>query len=111
MYFYDRMVTRATRLASKVLKPMKFRIKVISGQFLPKPAGDSSSSELIDPYVVVEIIGLDIDAKTVSRNGQSLAFLLAHSRPVFSVQNQDCQQQRVQSNLERAERILRCCAR
>ena len=55
-----------SRLASKALKPKKFRIKVVSGQFLPKPSGDSSTSELIDPYVIVEIIGLDVDSKTVS---------------------------------------------
>lgn len=37
------------------------KIQVISGQQLPKPEGDSSKGEIIDPYVVVDIHGIPAD--------------------------------------------------
>ena len=39
-------------------------LKVISGQFLPKP-NDSTEGELIDPFVTVELLGVDRDCKAV----------------------------------------------
>jgi Ca2+-binding EF-hand superfamily protein len=48
-------------------------VRVISGQNLPKP-GEKSKGEVIDPYVVVELVGVPADAaqhttKTVDDNG------------------------------------------
>uniref|UniRef100_A0A7S2RWD9 Phosphoinositide phospholipase C n=1 Tax=Mucochytrium quahogii TaxID=96639 RepID=A0A7S2RWD9_9STRA len=40
---------------------MKLVIKVISGHYLPKPLGKSAKSEVIDPYVTVQVHGCEAD--------------------------------------------------
>uniref|UniRef100_A0A9J2PDM0 Phosphoinositide phospholipase C n=1 Tax=Ascaris lumbricoides TaxID=6252 RepID=A0A9J2PDM0_ASCLU len=52
-------------------EPMHLSIKIISGQYLPKP---SPSKGIIDPYVIVETFGISSDdreyrTKTISNNG------------------------------------------
>jgi len=78
------MIDDSAKPQTKTLK-----IKVLSGQQLPKPA-QSSKGEVIDPYVEIEIIGNDADStklktKTVQDNGfnpawdQELEFTLTDS--------------------------------
>ena len=55
-------------------RPWLFRIRVLSGQHLPKPPG-TANRDIIDPYVTVQIIGRDYDekklrTKVVKNNGK-----------------------------------------
>jgi hypothetical protein len=55
-------------------KPVKLSIRVLSGQQLPKPKGEASDSEVIDPYVVMKVFGVEADnaefkTKTINNNG------------------------------------------
>ncbi|XP_059489127.1 1-phosphatidylinositol 4,5-bisphosphate phosphodiesterase delta-4-like isoform X2 [Neocloeon triangulifer] len=43
-------------------KPKLLRLKVISGQHIPKP-DQSSEGEIVDPYVKVKIVGMEIDQR------------------------------------------------
>ncbi|TPX62191.1 phosphoinositide phospholipase C [Powellomyces hirtus] len=54
-------------------RPVVLKIKIISGQQLPKPK-DSTGSTVIDPYIEVEIAGSEADnaksrTRTISNNG------------------------------------------
>lgn len=42
-------------------KGVSDNFKVISGEYLPKPF--SKEGEIIDPYVIVEILGIPADCK------------------------------------------------
>jgi len=49
--------------------------QVISGQHLPKPEGGSKTGEIIDPYVVIQMVGVPEDrhqvkTKPVNDNGE-----------------------------------------
>lgn len=64
--------------------------KVVSGQHLPKPEGGSKTGEIIDPYVVIEIVGIPEDkqeakTKAVDDNGREIPYLsLSYWEPVSS---------------------------
>ena len=47
-----------------VTPPVKVTITVVDAQQLPKPA-QQSKGEVIDPYVLVELVGADEDLATV----------------------------------------------
>ena len=44
------------------------KISIISGQQLPKEEGGGEKGEIIDPYVEIEITGLDVDKTTFKTN-------------------------------------------
>ncbi|UXI18032.1 hypothetical protein NH340_JMT03975 [Sarcoptes scabiei] len=44
-----------------VIDPLNIRIKIISGQQLPRPKGATFKADSIDPYVVIQCLGLPID--------------------------------------------------
>lgn len=44
-----------------MIDPLNIRIKIISGQQLPRPKGATFKADSIDPYVVIQCLGLPID--------------------------------------------------
>ena len=58
---------------------MNIRIKIISGQQLPRPKGASLKASSIDPYVTVQCLGVPTDCaeartRTVSNDGHNPIF-------------------------------------
>ncbi|KAJ6225585.1 hypothetical protein RDWZM_004130 [Blomia tropicalis] len=61
------------------IDPLNIRIKVISGQQLPRPKGASLKASSIDPYVMVQCLGVTMDCaeartRTVSSDGHNPIF-------------------------------------
>ncbi|XP_046908181.2 LOW QUALITY PROTEIN: inactive phospholipase C-like protein 1 [Dermatophagoides farinae] len=59
--------------------PLNIRIKIISGQQLPRPKGASMKANSIDPYIIVQCLGTSIDCaeyrtSTVSNDGHNPIF-------------------------------------
>ncbi|OQV17419.1 1-phosphatidylinositol 4,5-bisphosphate phosphodiesterase delta-1 [Hypsibius exemplaris] len=71
-------------------RPWLYRIRVISGQHLPKPPG-TPNKDIIDPYVTVQIIGREYDKKKlrtrmVKNNGFNPVW---DTQLDFKIHNQD----------------------
>lgn len=61
------------------IDPVNIRIKIISGQQLPRPKGASLKANSIDPYVTVQCLGVPFDCaeartRTVSNDGDNPLF-------------------------------------
>ncbi|RWS09905.1 Inactive phospholipase C-like protein 2, partial [Dinothrombium tinctorium] len=61
------------------IDPLCIRVKIISGQHLPRPRGASSKASAIDPYVTVQLAGVPADCaevrtRTISNEGNSPIF-------------------------------------
>lgn len=61
------------------VESMNIRIKIISGQQLPRPKGASLKASSIDPYVTVQCLGVSVDCaeartRTVSSDGHNPIF-------------------------------------
>lgn len=53
-------------IADKGVDTRTLTLSVISGHYLPKPLGASASSEVIDPYVMISVNGMQDDQAAVS---------------------------------------------
>lgn len=61
------------------IDPLSLRLKIISGQQLPRPRGASTKASTIDPYVVIQVFGVPADCaeartRTISNDGSSPVF-------------------------------------
>ena len=61
------------------VEQMNVRVKIISGQQLPRPRGASLKASSIDPYVTVQCLGVPLDCaeartRTVTNNGHNPIF-------------------------------------
>ncbi|XP_060582672.1 inactive phospholipase C-like protein 2 [Ruditapes philippinarum] len=61
------------------VSPQILHIKIISGQYFPKPKGSGARGDVTDPYVTIEIFGIPADCaeertKTVPHNGYNPIF-------------------------------------
>lgn len=61
------------------IDPLCLRLKIISGQQLPRPRGASSKASSIDPYITVQLFGVSADCaeartRTISNEGSSPMF-------------------------------------
>ncbi|GAB6030651.1 Inactive phospholipase C-like protein 2 [Chamberlinius hualienensis] len=61
------------------LTSQMLRLKIISGQNLPRPRGSTAKGDSIDPYIVVQIFGLpadcaEVQTKTISNEGNCPIF-------------------------------------
>lgn len=59
-------------------RPWLYRVRVLSGQHLPKPPG-TPNRDIVDPYVTVQVMGRDYDkrkmrTKVVKNNGQHFSW-------------------------------------
>ncbi|RWS23685.1 Inactive phospholipase C-like protein 2 [Leptotrombidium deliense] len=59
--------------------PLSIRLKIISGQQLPRPRGASCKASAIDPYITVQVTGVpgdcaEVRTRTVSNEGNSPLF-------------------------------------
>ena len=66
-------------MSFKGIDPLCLRLKIISGQQLPRPKGASSKASSIDPYVTVQLFGVpndcaEVRTRTVSNGGHSPLF-------------------------------------
>ena len=50
------------------IKPVRYSVTIIDAQQLPKPH-QQSKGEVIDPYVILDVIGVDEDVAQVQRVG------------------------------------------
>ncbi|KAL3841874.1 hypothetical protein ACJMK2_019969 [Sinanodonta woodiana] len=61
------------------VSPQILHIKIISGQYFPKPKGSGARGDVTDPYVTIEMFGIPADCaeertKTVPHNGYNPIF-------------------------------------
>ncbi|WAR03454.1 PLCL2-like protein, partial [Mya arenaria] len=61
------------------VSPQILHIKIISGQYFPKPKGSGARGDVTDPYITIEIFGIPADCaeertKTVPHNGYNPVF-------------------------------------
>ncbi|KAL4224626.1 Inactive phospholipase C-like protein 2 [Mactra antiquata] len=61
------------------VSPQILHVKIISGQYFPKPKGSGARGDVTDPYVTIEIFGIPADCaeektKTVPHNGYNPIF-------------------------------------
>ncbi|EFX86832.1 hypothetical protein DAPPUDRAFT_207590, partial [Daphnia pulex] len=82
-------VPSSLRESAPISPPQLLRIRIISGQQLPRPRGSAAKATIVDPYVLIQIYGIPIDCaerktRTIPDEGdcpifeESLEFYIHH---------------------------------
>nr|XP_027194064.1 inactive phospholipase C-like protein 1 [Dermatophagoides pteronyssinus] len=76
---YSTFNLRRKDAITSAVDPLNIRIKIISGQQLPRPKGASMKANSIDPYIIVQCLGTTIDCaeyrtSTISNDGHNPIF-------------------------------------
>ncbi|XP_045027920.1 inactive phospholipase C-like protein 1 isoform X2 [Daphnia magna] len=82
-------IPSSLRESAPISPPQLLRIRIISGQQLPRPRGSAAKATIVDPYVLIQIYGIAIDCaerktRTIPDEGdcpifeESLEFYVHH---------------------------------